>query len=185
MSKIHPVVFTWRNVDIADSEGVVTEKKAMVPLARYANTAARQYHEGEEYPLVIMETRSRASHSQFFAALNDGFQNLPEKIAARWPTAEHLRKWLLIETNWFNEAEIDCASPKHATQTAVLVRSFDEYARISVHGAKVIIRRAKSQSAAAMGKQQFEASKKDVLDLLESFIGVRPGSLKKEAGGSS
>lgn len=185
MTKIYPVVFSWRDVDLIDEEGVATRAKAMVPLPRYLNTAARQYHEGEEYPLVLLETRSRASHSQFFAAINDGFNNLPEKISARWPTSEHLRKWLLVETGWFQESEIDCASPKHATQTAVLVRSFDEYARISVHGAKVIIRRAKSQSVNAMGKQAFEASKKDVLDLLESFIGVKPGSLKKEAGRAS
>lgn len=183
--KIYPVVFHWLDVDVADQQGVMHATKAMVPIARYVNTAARQYHEGEEYPLVIMETRSRASHSQYFAALNDGFHNLPEKIAVRWPTAEHLRKWLLIETNWFDEAEIDCASPKHATQTAALIRSFDDYARISVHGAKVIIRRAKSQSIAAMGKQPFEASKKEVLDLLESFIGVSRGSLRKEAGRAS
>jgi hypothetical protein len=185
VSKIHPVVFTWRDVEIADSQGVVTGTKAMVPLARYVNAAARQYHEGEEYPLVMLETRSRASHNQYFAELNEGFLNLPENISARWPTAEHLRKWLLIETGWFNESEIDCASPKHAQQTAGLIRSFDEYARISVHGSKVIIRRAKSQSLNAMGKSDFEASKKDVRDLLESFIGIRPGSLKKEAGRAS
>ena len=183
--KIYPVVFHWLDVDVADQQGVMHATKAMVPIARYVNTAARQYHEGEEYPLVMLETRSRASHNQYFAAVNDGFDNLPEKIAARWPTSEHLRKWLLIETGWFQESEIDCASPKHATQTAVLVRSFDEYARISVHGAKVIIRRAKSQSVNAMGKQAFEASKKDVLDLLESFIGIKSGSLRKEAGRAS
>lgn len=183
--KIYPVVFSWREVDLIDGEGVATRAKAMVPLPRYVNVAGRQYHEGEEYPLVMIETRSRASHSQYFAALHDGFHNLPEKIAARWPTPEHLRKWLLIETNWLYESEIDCASAKHAAQAAVLIRSFDEYARISLHGAKVIIRRAKSQSVNAMGKQAFEASKKDVLDLLESFIGVKPGSLKKEAGRAS
>lgn len=185
MSRIYPVVFQWRDVDLIDEEGVADRAMAMVPLARYLNVAKRQYHALEEYPLVPLEARSRASHNQYFAALSDGFHNLPEKIAARWPTQEHLRKWILCETGWFDESEIDCASPKHATQTAVLIRSFDEYARISVHGAKVIIRRAKSQAAAAMGKEAFEASKKDVLDLLENLIGVSRGQLKKQAGRSA
>ena len=100
--KIYPVVFHWLDVDVADQQGVMHATKAMVPIARYVNTAARQYHEGEEYPLVMLETRSRASHNQYFAAVNDGFDNLPERIAARWPTSEHLRKWLLIETGWFH-----------------------------------------------------------------------------------
>lgn len=180
--KTYPVVFLWRDVDVVDADGVATRCKAMVPLARYGKVSARQFVEEQEYPLVILEARSRASHNHYFSALHEGFQNLPEKIAARWPTEEHLRKWLLCEAGWFDESEIDCSSPRHATQAATLIRSFDDYARISVHGAKVIIRRAKSQSANAMGREAFQKSKTDVLDLLEHFTQVPKGTLKKEAG---
>lgn len=181
--RIYPVTFVWRSVDVVDNEsGEATRAMAMVPLARYDNVSKRQYHPGEEYPLVPLEARSRASHSHYFAALNDYFDNLPHSVAARWPTAEHFRKWCLIETGWFDESEIDCANEQCARQTAVLMRSFDEYARISVHGPKVIIRRAKSQSAVAMTKEPFEKSKNDVLELAAQFVGVPVGQMKREAG---
>lgn len=181
MRTYHPVVFTWVDVDVVDEHGVATKCKAMVPLKRYDNLAKKQFHDGEEYPLVILEARSRASHSFYFASVGNGFDNLPEKIAARWPTAEHLRKWLLIECGWFEEREFDCDSEINARRLATFIRTEDEYARISLHGKKVIVRRAKSQSAAAMGKKDFEDSKKAVLDLLEHFTEVPRGTLNKEA----
>jgi hypothetical protein len=185
VTRIYAVTFTWVDVDVVDSDGVATRRKAMVPLPRYDNIAKRQWHAGEEYTLVPLEARSRPSHNYYFAALDDAFENLPERIAARWPTAEHMRKWCLVETGWFDESEINCASPQHAIQAATLIRSFDEYARISLHGSKVIIRRAKSQSAAAMTKEPFEASKRDVLDLVASFIGTTTSELRKHAGRSA
>lgn len=179
--KIYPVHFEWREVDVIDQDGIADRRMAMVPQRRFDNICKRQYHSGEVYPLAPLETRSRASHSHFFACIHEGFANIPESMAARWPTPDHLRRWLLIETGWFHESEIDCASPKHATQAATLIRSFDGYARISIHGSKVIIRRAKSQSAAAMGKDSFESSKRDVLELLEHLIGTKRGELGKHA----
>ena len=169
-------------VNVVDADGVAERRHAMVPLPRYGNVCKRQYEEGCEYPMVPLEARSRASHNAYFAQVHDAFQNIPESIAARWPTEEHLRKWSLVETGWFNESEIDCADEKAARQTAVLMRSFDDYARISVHGSKVIIRRAKSQAVPAMAKEEFEASKKSVLDLLEHMTGVPRGTFKREAG---
>lgn len=183
------VVFDWKEVDVADTDGVVHSIMAMVPQRKYSNICKRQFGESGEYPLAAIEERSRASHSQFFASLHDGYINLPEKIAVRWPSAEHMRKWLLVETGWFDEKEFECPDEDFAKKLGTFVRTEDEFARISVHRPrgnhdswKVIIRRAKSQSAAAMGKQEFEASKKDVLDLLEHFLTVPRGTLIKEAG---
>lgn len=180
-----PVVFVWKEVDVIDADGAVARSKAMVPLARYHNIVERQFHVNEEYPLAVVEARSRASHNQFFAAVSEGFSNLPENIAARWPTSEHFRKWALIETGWFDEREIDFGSPLYAKRAALLLHDeFDEYARIfqPKNGTKLIIRRAKSQSAAAMAKEPFEKSKRDVLDILESMLKVEQGSLMKNAG---
>jgi hypothetical protein len=167
--KKQPVVFTWSGA-------------AMVPLPRYLKVAERQFVVGEEYPMELIEERSQASHNAYFAALHDGFQNLPEKIAARFPTEMHLRRWLLIETNWFDEKEFDMLSEQKARELALWVRTEEEYARIHVHGTKVIVRRAKSQSRAAMGKADFEASKRACLDLLEAMTDVPKGSLMKNAG---
>lgn len=188
--RIVPVTFVWRDAEVIDDDGVATRRKVMAPLARFDNICGRQFHDGEEYPLVPLEARSRASHGHYFACIHDGFQNLPENIAARWPSEEHMRKWLLIETGWFEEKDFDCPDELFAKRLATFVRTENEYARISIHRVdgkrcKVIIRTAKSQSAAAMGKQAFEASKKDVLDLLEHMTAVPRGTLMREAGKSA
>ena len=177
-----PVVYTWREVEVVDSEtGEAIKRLAMVPTDRYAKLAASQHHEGEPYTLVQLEERSQASHSAYFAELHSYWENLPENIAARWPSQEHWRRWMLVECGWYQESEIECVSAYTAKQTAGLIRSFDGYARISVHGNKVIIKRAKSQSRVGMPqKQEFEKSKKDVLELAAQFVGVSPSQMKRE-----
>ncbi len=184
--KMLPVVFVWRDVEVIDSDGEVVRQRAMVPLARYGNVAARQFHDLEEYPLVVLEARTRASHSHFFACVHEAFINLPEEVSVRWPTEEHMRKWVLIETGWFDEKDFDCPDERFAKRLATFIRTEDSYARISLHQVgkawRVIVRRAKSQSAAAMAKQAFEDSKRDVLDYLASMIGTTRGQIKKHAG---
>ena len=177
------IVFVWREIPIEG--GTFKACFAMVPVPRYANVAKRQFVEGHEYVLEQASERSMASHSQFFAALNDYFDNLPETIAARWPTANHFRRWLLCETGWFDEKEFDLISEKHAKALAAFIRTEDDYARIVVRNKKVIVRRAKSQSLKAMGKEDFQKSKNDVLDLAAQFVGVPRAMAMKEAGRSA
>lgn len=184
--RMQAVIFIWTEVEVVDSDGVASRRKAMVPLPRYDNVCGRQFHDDEQYPLVVLEARSRASHNAYFAEIGRAFKNLPEKIAARWPSVEHFRKWCLVEQGWFDEVETEWDSRRDAMRHASYIRvHVDEYARISVHstgGGKflVIARHAKSQSAAAMRKDVFEESKKDVLDLVSSFIGVTTSELKKQ-----
>lgn len=191
--RILPVVFVWQEVDVVDEQGVVSRRHAMVPQVRYVNVAKRQYHDREEYPMVPLEARSRKSHNAYFAQVNEAFDNLPEPLAPRWPTSEHMRKWLLIETGWFDEKEFEYEGPtakRDGRRLGTFIRAESEFARISIHAitdrkVKVIVRVAKSQSAAAMGKADFEASKKAVLEELEAMIGLARGDLKREAGRSA
>lgn len=192
--RILPVVFIWREVDIADEDGVLRKRKVMDPHPRYDNVAARQYDLGEEHTLIIQEARSRKSHNAYFAQIHTAFENLPETIAARWPTEEHLRKWALIETGWFEEKDFDFEgddAKRDAERLGKFIRVEDDYVRIKIRKItpthyKVIIRRAKSQAMNVMrDKETFEASKKAVLDLLEHMIGVASGTLKEEAGMSA
>ena len=157
----------------------------MIPDLRFIPLCNKQFAVGESYPLLPVEERSMASHNQYFAAIADGWNNLPENISARWPSEEHLRKWCLIEANFFNELDFDFETEDKAKRFAAFYRKADDYARIFPHGKKIIIRIAKSQSLAAMGKDTFQASKTAVLDLIESLIGVKPGELRKEAGQSA
>lgn len=170
----------------------------MVPHVRYDALAKRQYADGEEYPMVPLEARSRASHSHFFAALKNGFDNLPEDLSLirkrldlqippnGWINPEHLRKWCLCQSpDWCDLGEFDFDNKTDAMRLARFYRARDEYAHITVRGTHVAIKTAKSQSAAAMSKEPFEASKKFTLDLIETMIGVSKGTLNREAGNAA
>lgn len=144
--------------------------------------AARQFELDAEYPIAPVEPRSRASHDHYFAALHEGFLNLPEKFAARFPSEDHLRYWLLIKTGWCHETEVETVSEKEALNLMKSWRRRDPYAVMQRFEKKVIIRWAKSQDHRSMGKKDFQKSKNDVLELLSQIIGVQVGKLKKEAG---
>ena len=187
MARIYPVNMVWQEMHDARTGELIW---VMVPLPKFKNLAQRQFHPGEEYPLVILEPRSRASHSQYFAALHDAYQSLPEKISARWQSQEHFRKWLLIETGWFDEEEFNFDSQLYAKRFAAFYRKEkgNDYVRIinpTSAPKKIIIQSAKSQSAAAMGKTEFEESKRDVLDLAANLIGTKTSELKRHAGRSA
>ncbi len=177
-----PIIFVWDE-----------NAKVMRPLPRYLNLAARQFSHNEEYTLVQQEYRSVKAHRFYFASINEGFANLPENIAARFPTPEHLRKWLLIENGYFDEREFEFEGrDAHvmARKLAAFIRTEDNYARITVHKSgptksKVIVRRAKSQSESSMQKAEFDESSKAVLDSLSAMIGVKRTELQKEAGRSA
>jgi hypothetical protein len=189
------VTFIWREVEIVDSDGVAERRMAMVPqTAAYARLAAKQYHVDEDYPLVPLEARSLASHNAYFAELNKGFDSLPEDLTAvaqrlniktippdGFVDSEHFRAWALCETGHCDVTEFDFDSVKDARVVAKFYRARNTYCQILVRGAHVTIKEAKSQSAAAMSKEPFEASKRAVLDLLETMLDVAKGTLKKEA----
>jgi hypothetical protein len=196
--RIVPVVFIWRQIDVVDRDGEIERTWAMVPLPRYAKLAQRQYREDAEHPLVILEARSQKSHNFYFASIADGFANLPEGIAPRFPSAEHLRKWLLVEAGWFDEKDFDFdddrEGQKMARNLALFIRTEDEYARISFahfidregkKKIKVLVRRAKSQSFGEMSAADFKASSAAVLEELSHLIGVSQATLTKEAGRSA
>ena len=90
---IYPVEMHW-------------DGKAMIPQPRFVALCKKQYTPGECYVLGVNEERSIASHRHYFAAINEAWQNLPEDKVARYPSAEHLRKWALIKSGYHNERSI-------------------------------------------------------------------------------
>lgn len=177
-----PVGFEWQVVDIVDADGIVKRRHVMMPLTRYGNVAEKQFREGERYDLSVIEARSAKSHRFYFASIKNAFDSLPETIAPRFPSVAHLRKWALVEIGLFDEREFDCDTQINARRLANFIRLEDEYARISIHGKKVIVRRAKSQAGNAMTKDEFQASSKAVLELLDALIGTPRGTVKRENG---
>jgi hypothetical protein len=164
-------------------------KNAMVVNPRYRKVFEAQFAEGEDYVLVPLEERDMKSHGHYFATLHEGWLNLDEKIAHRWPTETHLRRWALIETGFYNLKTIPCDSPSQAKRFAALCRGFDAFAVILVRGDVVEIYTARSQSAApppvGMGPEDFKASKKAVLDLVATLARTDRKSLEAEAAGGS
>ena len=101
-----------------------------------------------------------------------GLVNLPEGLAERFASDEHLRKYALIKAGNRDERSIVCTSRAEARRIAAFVRPIDDYSIITVSETVVSQFTAKSQSVEAMGKSQFQAGKDAVLGILAEMIGV-------------
>lgn len=163
----HPLEFTW-------------DGEHMRP--RHPRAADREYVVGETYRLGVIEDRSTASHNHYFAALAEAWRNLPDEMIEQYPTPEHLRKRALIQAGYRDERSIVCASKAEALRFAAFLRPMDEYGVVVVRGNVALHMTAKSQSMKAMKKQEFEESKRAVLDLAARLIGVEPAVLEANAG---
>ena len=164
-----PCAFTW---------DAAADVMRLAP--RYRRVAHEQYRDGEEYPLEVREHRSSKSHAFMFASISDAWDHLSDANKEVLKTPEHLRKWALITAGWYEETLVDAGEGeggrKRAMRMAVFARRFDDYAEIKVikhEGSWLLrMREAKSQSRASMGKEDFEKSKRDVLDVLAGQIDV-------------
>ena len=169
MSETPPVRMTW-------------DGEAFVPETQYqAKLCDRYFVVGERYQLVEHHDRSSRSHRHFFACVNEAWQNLPEDLAERFPTSEHLRKYALIRAGYRDERSIVAASKAEAQRMASFVKPMDEYAVVTVSEAVVTVYTAKSQSTRAMGKKTFQESKEAVLDVLAALIHVDRDTLERQA----
>lgn len=163
-----PLHYTW-------------DGSVFAPLPRFAERARKQFEVGKRYPLVVHEERSGVSHRQYFAAVHEGWNQLPESIAHRWPSSEHLRKWCLVRAGFADEQSIVCDSEERAQEVAAFARPLDGYAVITVKGPVCAVYRAKSQSHRAMNKAEFQASKQAVLDLIADLCGIDAETLSSNA----
>ncbi len=154
----------------------------MVPQRRFSRICDRAFVIGQEYPMIVHEARSAASHSHYFACLAECWKNLPDHEAERFPTVEALRKFALIKCGYADERSIVAASKAEALRVAAFVRPMDEYAVVLVSECVVKVFTAQSQSMRAMGKKAFAASKDAVLAYAASLIGVTPATVASEAG---
>lgn len=166
--RIRPVVFEWSG-------------EHMVPAKRFMPLCNRQYVVGEEYVLEPASVRSLASHRHFFAVLNEGFKNLPDKSVKMFPTIEHYRKWCLVQVGYASENVTVLDTPKDARLFAAAARMLDEYVVIKVSGNVVTLWRAKSMSGQSMNRREFQEAKEQVLYLVADMINVKPTELSKEA----
>ncbi|MDR7032392.1 hypothetical protein [Mesorhizobium sp. BE184] len=147
----------------------------------WGRRADLSYVVGEVYRLITFEERSQASHNHYFAALQSGFDNMPDAMRDQFPTVEHMRKKLLVRAGYADERSIVCASKAEAERMAAFIRPVDEYAIVTAREAVVRVFTAQSQSMKAMGAKRFQESKQAVLDQLDDMLGVSRGETSRSA----
>lgn len=167
MSAAWPCYYSW-------------DGDVMRPLPRFRHRCDDQFVIGETYRLLVQEERSAETHRHYFASLNEAWKNLPEELAPRFASVEHLRKWSLIKCGFSDERSIVCETTTDARRVAAFIAKLDEYAVIIIRGNVVSQFTAQSQSMRAMSKQVFQESKQAVLDLVSSMIGVTAAALAAE-----
>lgn len=161
---IPPLAFHW-------------DGECMTP--KLPRLADRHFVIGEQYTLVPHEERSANSHRHYFASLRECWLNLPENLAERFQDADALRKYCLIKAGFADQRSLVCASKAEAERVAAFIRSRDGFSIVTVSGATVVEFTARSQSARAMGKEEFQRSKTAVLETASAMIGVDVGELHK------
>lgn len=162
-----PLVFRWSG-------------EAMEPLRHFAREADSRYVIGETYAMDEVQEASSKSRGHYFALIREGWLNLPEEEAERFPTTEALRKYALIRAGYRDERSIVCATKAEALRVAAFVRPMDPYAVVTVSEVVVRVWTAQSQSRRAMGKADFQASKDAVLEIISAMLDVTPAQLQEE-----
>jgi len=158
-------------------EGVFLPHNRIVPYCH------ETFGEGEIVTFERHEERSDASHRHYFAAIKTAFDNLPEG-ETRFQTPEALRHWALIRSGWHTENHVVCDSPEQARTIAAFMGNSE--GTIIVVKENVIKKyTAKSQSVKAMGKDDFQRSKTDVLDTIAELLAVTRKRLEQNAGRAS
>lgn len=167
MTAPHPISCYWNGEALAPTNSV------------WKRRAAERLAEGEIYSVEVREMRSLASHNHYFASIAEAHANLPEEMAERWATPDHLRRYALIHAGYRDERSFACASKAEAVRIAAFVRPMDDYAVVVVRESVVIVLTAKSQSMKAMGKAEFQKSKDAVLDYVAGLIGTDATTLNQ------
>lgn len=154
-----PMIFHWTG-------------EAFVP--RQPRYADRHYVVGEDYRLVVEEERSKKSHDQYFAELDDKWGNLPDYLLEEYPSRESLRHKALIRCGYCTERDWVFGSEATASTFAAAMIEGDEdrYCIIDVRGCVVRKYKALSQKRKAMDKKVFQASKQAVFDFVDKLLGV-------------
>lgn len=164
----HPTAFTW------DAEACVMSPK-------WPRLAASRFEGGRDYLLAPLDVTSEKSRRHEFAWLRTAWLNLPEDLAAAFPSVDHLRKHALIVAGFCNTTDYVCGSRAEAVRWAEnLRREVDAYAVVEVREGVVRVHKARSQAKAAMTGAEFQASKTAILEVVSAMLGVEPATLKRQ-----
>ena len=129
------------------------------------------YGQGELVTVEAISERSMASHRHYFAEVEDLWETLPETLAGDFPSSTSLRKFALIKAGYCKQRRLVLPTHEDAKEAALMINELDSYALCDVAGCTLTVWVARSQSLKAMGREEFEKSKADVLDVIRKLIG--------------
>lgn len=167
-----PVAFIW-------------DGNVMIPLPRFKRLCDEQFAISEEYPLMILEERTQASHNHYFAAVHEAYLNLAEDYAQEFDSEDDMRKWCLCKEGYCTKEQYVLNTAGDAMQMRDALKKQEGYRIVRVNGNVVTVWYPLSQSRPAMKKQMFEDSKAAVLARAASMARTTPAELKKNAGRSA
>ena len=147
---------------------------AMVPHRAASRLAEKSFTSGHAYRLIVQEQRSRASHDHYFAAVHEGWMNLPERLQIGFPTETHLRKYALIEAGFCTVRRVLKGARITIDRYAVI--DTDDHGGVTVYEALS----QKIRGPGAMSAADFKKSKQLVLEIIANMVGVTPDELMKE-----
>ncbi len=163
---------------MSDAMAFTKRPGGFAPTPRFAAQVAENFSDGAVYWLTPEPQRSEKSHGHEFAWLTEAWKTLPDHLAAEYPTSEFLRKKALIATGWHTVQDYVCSSRAEASRWAEnLRREADKYAVIVISGTVVRVFKARSQSKAAMGAKDFQASKTAIIEWVADLLQVEPAAL--------
>lgn len=138
----------------------------------WVRRADKQFARGEILRIVHAAERSTNSHNHLFAAVEEAWKSLPPLMAERFNSPEALRKYALVKSGHCYTDSVICASRADALRVAAFVRNAEEFSVVTVDKNVVTRYKPKSQSRQAMSKEEFQASKDDVLRVISEMLGV-------------
>lgn len=177
--KISPACFHW-----VKAGSVAPDVEVLVAEPKFQEMCRRQFGGFGEERIVLtgLENRSMKSHDHFFACVARAWENLPDDVVARYPTAEHLRKWALVQEGWCDEQTFVMKNDGQAAVIGRKLRKLDEYAVITVRDGVCHVFTAKSMSGTNMKHEAFQECKDAVLGRLSQMCGIDVAALRKNAG---
>lgn len=152
---------------------------AFQPASRFwADVARKNLDEGSEHWVSESKERSGKSHNHYFATISEGWAQLPEHIAQRFPGKEGpecLRKYCLIKAGYCHMSEHPFDTPEDAARAAMMAddrTNPDRYTITRVTGCVVQKFIAETQRQKDMGNARFQESKSAVLEIISGMIGI-------------
>lgn len=157
---------------------------AFEPLQRHGNYCAAHFVIGEKYFIEPEAPRNMAAHRAYFAQIANDWRNLPESVAADFPTPEHLRKHALIKCGYADEKVVVCRTNQDAHAVAGIIAALEGYCIVEIVFNVARAWMPRSQSVKAMGAVEFKASKDKVLDYLATMLQVSRDEAERAAANS-